>query len=373
MLNPIAIADDDHSGDQLPLTPEEALALFRGALGNDPTAGLLLAVSGGPDSIAMLGLAAAARAYLPPLAVATVDHGLRPEAAEEANLVAKLCKELQIPHCILKWTDRPEGAVSQEAARKGRYALLMGHARAIEASHLVTAHTLDDQAETVLMRMASGTGLGGLGAMRPNVRRGALGHIRPFLEVPKSRIIATCDAHEWHFAADPSNDDERFKRVRLRSLMPILAGEGLTPERLGTLAARARRTEDAIEHVAKRTLDESLLRKAPDGGAVRLKAESFYSEPFEIAMRMLRRAMLAIATPEQSDAQIPLGKLESLMRNLRMAIRDQRPFRSTLAWAVIAHANGFIEVRTAPVRRSQRDRNAGNDTRSLASRSVVSK
>lgn len=373
MLRPIAIEDEDNPGDLLPLTPEEALALFRGALGNDQTSGLLLAVSGGSDSIAMLGLAAAARAYLPPLAVATVDHGLRLGAAEEARLVANLCKELQIPHCTLKWVDRPAAPVSQEAARKGRYALLMGHARAIEASHLVTAHTLDDQAETVLMRMASGTGLGGLGAMRTNVKRGALGHIRPFLEVPKSRILATCDVHEWHFSDDPSNDDDRFKRVRLRALMPILAGEGLTPERLGTLAARARRAEEAIEHVARRNLDDSLIRKAPDGGAVRLKAESFYSEPFEIAMRMLRQAMLAIATSEQEEAQIPLGKLELLMRNLRTAIRDQRPFRSTLAWAVIAHSNGYIEVRTAPLRRSQREAQAAKESGSLASGPVVSK
>ncbi|MGL5446199.1 MAG: tRNA lysidine(34) synthetase TilS [Rhabdaerophilum sp.] len=373
MLKPIAIEAEENPADLLPLTPEEALALFRGALGSDHTAGLLLAVSGGPDSIAMLGLAAAARAYLPPLAVATVDHGLRPEAAEEAKLVENLCKELQIPHCTLHWVDRPAEPVSQEAARKGRYALLMGHARAIEASHLVTAHTLDDQAETVLMRMVSGTGLGGLGAMRTNVKRGVLGHIRPFLEVPKSRIIATCDAHGWNFADDPSNGDERFKRVRLRALLPILASEGLTPERLGTLAARARRTEDAVEHVAKRGFDESLIRKAPDGGAVRLKADSFYAEPFEIAMRMLRRAMLSIATEEQSETQIPLGKLELLMRNLRMAIRDQRPFRSSLAWAVIAHASGYIEVRTAPLRRAQREAGGSNDSRSLASGPVVSK
>lgn len=365
--------DGEHGADSLPLTPEEALALFRGALGNDATSGLLLAVSGGPDSIAMLGLAAAVRAYLPPLAVATIDHGLRPEAAEEAKMVAGLCKELEIPHCTLQWLDRPAGPTSQEAARKGRYALLLGHARAIEASHLVTAHTLDDQAETVLMRMASGTGLGGLGAMRPNVKRGHVGHLRPFLEVPKARIIATCDLHDWHFARDASNGDGRFKRVRLRALMPILAQEGLTPERLGTLAARARRTEDAIEHVVKRALDETLLRHAPDGGAVRLKAETFYTEPFEIAMRMLRQAMFTIADSTHKEAQIPLGKLEILMRNLRMAIRDQRPFRSTLAWAVIAHANNIIEVRTAPQRRPSRHESASASRGALASAPAVSK
>lgn len=359
LKNLIEEDEGSHPADSLPLTPEEALALFRGALGNDETMGLLLCVSGGPDSIAMLGLAAAGRAYLPPLAVATVDHRLRPESRSEAEMVAGLCRELQIPHCILPWLDQPTTPVSQEAARKGRYALLLGHARAIEASHIVTAHTLDDQAETVLMRMSSGSGLGGLGAMRPNVRRGAIGHLRPFLDIPKSRIIATCDQHHWHFAADSSNDDARFKRVRLRALMPILAGEGLTPERLGTLAARARRTEDAIEHVAKRVLDESLLRQAPDGAAVRLRAEKFLSEPFEIAMRMVRRAMLVIASPEQTEMPIPLAKLEMMVRNLRMAIRDQRPFRRSLAWAVIAHGNGYLEVRAAPPRRSRDTQQSG--------------
>jgi tRNA(Ile)-lysidine synthase len=366
-------ADEERPGDTLPLTPEEALALFRGALGNDPTTGMLLAVSGGPDSIAMLGLAAAARAYLPPLAVATIDHGLRSDSAAEAAMVASLCAELEIPHCTLPWTDRPASPFSQEAARKGRYALLMGHARALEASHLVTAHTLDDQAETVLLRIAGGTGLGGLGAMRPNIRRGAIGHIRPFLEVPKSRIIATCDRHEWHFATDPSNDDNRFKRVRLRALLPILADEGLTPERLGTLAARARRTEDAIEHVVRRILDDNVIRRAPDGGAVRLKALPFYSEPFEIALRMVRRAMFAIASADQTEAQVPLGKLEALVRNLRMAIRDQRPFRQTLAWAVVAHANGYIEVRTAPPRRQMVAHGGSAARHALAMGPVVSK
>ncbi|MCA3597185.1 MAG: tRNA lysidine(34) synthetase TilS [Methylobacterium sp.] len=373
MLRMLPDKSEEHPSDSLPLTPEEALALFLGALGNDETKGLLLAVSGGPDSIAMLCLAAAIRAYLPPLAVATVDHRLRPEAAEEAKMVAGLCKELKIPHCTLPWADRPKAPFSQEAARKGRYALLLGHARAIEASHVVTAHTLDDQAETVLMRMASGSGIGGLGAMRPNVKRGHLGHLRPFLDVPKSRVLATCDLHGWHFAQDASNGDERFKRVRLRALMPILAQEGLTPERLGTLAARARRTEDAIDHVVKRMLNECLIRHAPDGGAVLLRSGPFYTEPFEIAMRMLRRSMFAIASSENMDAQIPLAKLEMLMRNLRMAIRDQRPFRSTLAWAVVAHANTLIEVRSAPPRRESNKGNAMQSRDALASAPGVSK
>ena len=348
---PAVIDDEDKIAAEVPLTPEEMLALFRGALGNDPCRGLLIAVSGGPDSIAMMGLAGAIRAFLPPIAVATVDHGLRPEATHEAEAVKEFARDIGIAHCTLRWTDRPAGGpVSQEAARNGRYALLTGHARAIDATHLVTGHTLDDQAETVLMRMAGGTGTGGLGAMRPNVRRGAIGHLRPFLEVPKSRILATCTRHGWHYAQDPSNADERFKRSRLRALMPLLAHEGLTAERLGMLAARARRTEDAIEHVVRRVFDDHLISQARDGGAVRLHAAPFLTEPFEIALRLVRRGMLAIAH-DQEYGQVPLAKLEILLRNLRIAIRDQRPFRSSLAWCVVAHGGGCIEIRTAPQRR----------------------
>ena len=356
--------DDDLEGnpiDQLPLTPEEALALFRSALGKDECNGILIAVSGGPDSMALLGLAVAARAYLPPVAVATVDHRLRPESGEEARFVAEFCKDLGIFHCTLPWTDGPgpgEG-VSQETARKGRYALLVGHARAIEASHLFTAHTLDDQAETVLMRMASGTGLGGLGAMRPNILRGAIRHVRPFLEIAKSRLVATCEQNHWLFSKDPTNEDTRYARTRFRALIPILADEGLTPERLGTLAARARRTEDAMEQIARRTLESVMIRRAPDGGAIRMKAEPFYTEPFEMALRMLKKSMLAIGGEAPEETQISLAKLERLLKNLRMAIRDQRPFRQTLAWTVIAHGGGFLEVRTAPPRRAQRETKRG--------------
>jgi tRNA(Ile)-lysidine synthase len=341
--------------DQFPLTPEEMLALFRAALGSDECSGMLLGVSGGPDSMALLGLAAAARAYLPPIAVATVDHGLRAEAKEEAAFVAAFCKQLKIPHCTLVWEDGPSSLPSQEAARKGRYALLLGHARALEASHLVTAHTLDDQAETVLMRMASGTGMSGLGAMRPNIQRGAVRHIRPLLDVPKSRLVATCAENDWLFSRDPSNDDTRFTRTRFRALLPVLAGEGLTSERLGTLAARARRTEDALDHVARRGVDDAIVRRAPDGGAIRLKAEPFYTEPFDLALRMLRRSMIAIGGEDNQDMQISLSKLERLLKNLRIAIRDQRPFRQSLAWSVVAHGGGYVEVRTAPPRRTGSD------------------
>lgn len=345
--------------DCLPLTTEEALGLIRSALGKDDCKGLLLAVSGGPDSIAMLGLLGAAKALLPPLAVVTIDHGLRPEATHEAKTVAEFAAALRLSHKTLRWHGPSRGKVSQEAARKGRYALLCGEARLIGASHLVTAHTLDDQAETVLMRLSRGSGTAGLSGMRINIERGSLRHLRPFLGVPKARILASCVENGWLYAKDPTNHDPHYARTRLRTLMPLLAHEGLTAERLGTLAARARRGDEALELVSGRVYEEALSYRAPDGGAVRLKAASLVSEPFEIALRMLRMAIEEMNPGNEAqkealeDKPIPLAKLETVLRSLRMAITEERPLRTTLAFAIIASGRTDVEIRRAPPRRSQ--------------------
>ena len=166
-----------------------------------------------------------------------------------------------MPHRILAWTGRQAGDRLQEAAREARYRLLVGHARESGASHLVTAHTLDDQAETVLMRLSRGSGLAGLAGMRPERRPArASAMSRPLLGWPKAAPSSTCAAAQgWPFVDDPSNADERFARVRWRKLMPLLAEEGLTAERLARLAERAARAEEALDVKAQ----EALARAEP--------------------------------------------------------------------------------------------------------------
>src|SRR5262249_20590422 len=134
-----------------------------------------------------------------------------------------------------------------ENARIARYRLLSETARKSGATHVLTAHTLDDQGETVLFRIARGSGVSGLGAMARVTPLGRLFLVRPFLEVSKARLIATLRIAGVPFAEDPSNSDPRFTRARLRALMPELAGEGLSPERLARLARRMRRADAAIE------------------------------------------------------------------------------------------------------------------------------
>jgi tRNA(Ile)-lysidine synthase len=233
------------------VSDREASGLFRGL---EDLPGLVLAVSGGPDSTALLVLAArwAKQLKRPPKLIAlTVDHGLRPEAAREAAAVKKLAGQLDLPHRTLRWRGKKPLNGLQEAARNARYELLAQAARREGIAHIATAHTLDDQAETMLFRMARGSGLLGLTGMArvaplPVRIEQEMFLIRPLLHVSKARLIATLKAAKIGYSEDPSNHDPRFTRVRWRALMPALAREGLDARGLARLALRLRRAEATI-------------------------------------------------------------------------------------------------------------------------------
>src|SRR6266404_3262007 len=229
--------NDDNS----PISAQEAKRLFADWRG---VPAIVLAVSGGPDSIALMWLAARWRRALargPRLIAVTVDHGLRAEAAGEARNVKRLARALDLPHRTMRWTGAKPKTGLPAAARAARYRLLAQAARASGATHILTAHTRDDQAETLLMRMLRGSGIAGLAAMaRENARDGVV-LARPFLSVPKSRLVATLDKAKIVFADDPTNHDTAFTRPRLRALLPILAAEGGDTRNLARLASRLAR------------------------------------------------------------------------------------------------------------------------------------
>ena len=332
--------------DQLPISVDEAAALFGDLAG----ASMLLAISGGPDSTALLWLAARWRKTSKAKLIAiTVDHGLRKEARREAAAVGKLAKELGVPHRIVKWTGAKPRSGIQQSARKARYALLVAAANKAGAAHILTAHTLDDQAETVLMRMARGSGIGGLGGMARRSRLGSrldgLTLVRPFLDIPKSRLVATCKAAGLAYADDPSNVDPKFTRARLRPLMALLAAEGLDARRLSALARRLRRADAAIEAAADKAAPVS------GEGATTLSASAFAGQPAEVALRILGRAVSRHAT----EGAVELGKLEALLAAILPAIHKptKTPFRRTLAGALVTVAKGAVRVEIAPPRRPQ--------------------
>ncbi|KPF92453.1 tRNA(Ile)-lysidine synthetase [Novosphingobium sp. AAP83] len=180
-----------------------------------------LAVSGGPDSLALLLLACevAPRNFC----VVTVDHGLRPESADEATMVAQLCAERGIAHTTLTLS-LAKGSAVQERARHARYEAMGRWARDLGLAALVTAHHADDQAETMVMRLNRGAGLRGLAAMRPHTileypQNATTILLRPLLQWSRAELVELVDNAGLIAASDPSNHDQHYERVRIRAAM----------------------------------------------------------------------------------------------------------------------------------------------------------
>ncbi len=312
---------------------------------------LVLAVSGGPDSTALMVLAARWRKAMrkgPELIAITVDHGLRAEARREARDVARLAKDLGLSHRTLRWRgDKPKAGIPQ-AAREARYRLLAQAARRAGASHILTAHTRDDQAETVLIRMSRGSGITGLAAMQRIA--GTPGHdavllVRPFLDIAKLRLIATLKKSNVAFADDPTNRDAAFTRARLRGLMPHLASEGLDAARLALLARRAGRADAALEQIVE-IVWHGLVTAGP-GPSLSFDAGALARTPDEILLRLLGRAIGAVGI----EGPVQLAKLEALAEALRAMLGSGIRWRRTLAGALLTLQNGLLCVETAPPRR----------------------
>jgi tRNA(Ile)-lysidine synthase len=292
----------------------------------------------------------------PKLVAVTIDHGLRRESRREAASVARLARKLKIGHRTLRWKGRKPSTGLQEAARAARYRLLGDAARKAGARHIVTAHTLDDQAETVLIRMSRGSGLTGLGAMqkisvipgcgRPGVTDEEIYLMRPLLDIPKSRLVATLHAAGIPYADDPSNRDPRFTRARLRGLMEALAEEGLDPGRLAQLAHRLKRAERAIESAVDRAMGD-LAVELPRSGTLAFETRRFADLPAEIALRVLGRAVAKAG----DEGPVELGKLEALKCALDCAqTAGEGRFRRTLAGAVVTLTSHQLLVERAPPR-----------------------
>ncbi|MBR0989677.1 tRNA lysidine(34) synthetase TilS [Bradyrhizobium japonicum] len=348
------MSDDDTS----PISTREARRLFAG-LKSAPA--LVLAVSGGPDSVALMWLAARWRRSLargPVLTVVTIDHGLRREAAREAREVKRLAAELGLPHRTLRWRGAKPKTGLPAAAREARYRLLAQAARALGASHVLTAHTQDDQAETLLMRLLRGSGLAGLSAMAPHSQRDEIVLVRPLLEVPKAQLIATLKRAGISFADDPTNRDTAFTRPRLRALMPLLAAEGGDARTLGRLAARLARANAAVELLADGAERYLRLRdrgNAPQVGVRSFEASAFAALPEEVRLRLLLRTINALG----HEGPAELGKVEAVLAVLDQAIatspragaKGRTALKQTLAGALISLADGRIHVAPAPARR----------------------
>ncbi|HCM83160.1 MAG TPA: tRNA lysidine(34) synthetase TilS [Alphaproteobacteria bacterium] len=213
----------------------------------EKNARIAVAVSGGPDSMALLHLMYTATKNIVAL---TVDHGLRKESMAEAKTIAAWCQKHKITHHILKWRgEKPKTAV-HEAARTARYDLLQNWCRKNKILHLATAHHADDNAETILQRIAKASGTQGLAGMQEHTFLPHLHIWRPLLLNYKSELVAYCAQYKIPFAQDASNDNPKFARGRLRGAADVLSAEGLTTKNLNLLAQKQFLAAQAIENQA---------------------------------------------------------------------------------------------------------------------------
>ena len=348
--------DDDNS----PISAAQAKRLFADW---KAVPAIVLAVYGGPDSVALMWLAARWRGTLargPRLIAVTVDHGLRPEAAAEARDVKRLARALDLPHRTLRWTGTKPKTGLPAAARAARYRLLAQVARNSGATHILTAHTRDDQAETLLMRMLRGSGVAGLAAMARESERDGVALARPLLHVSKSQLIATLKKAKIGFADDPTNRDTSFTRPRLRALMPALAAEGGDARNLARLAARLARANAAIE-VLVDGAERYLALRDGDAGLSGFDAKIFAALPEEIRLRLLWRTINRFG----HEGPAELGKVEAMLSALDRAVAEttaragpdagRSRLKQTLAGALVSLTGDRICVTPAPPRRRRAD------------------
>jgi tRNA(Ile)-lysidine synthase len=261
-----------------------------------------IAVSGGPDSLALLLLAQAARPG--EVTAATVDHRLRPESAGEAAFVASICAELDVPHTTLAADAPIEGNV-QSGARALRYRLLGDWAAGAGIDCLLTAHHRDDQAETLLMRLQRGAGVAGLAGIRAATRIGGLAVARPLLGWTRAELRAVVDAAGLAPVEDPSNSDERYDRARLRQY--LAQADWIDTRGLARSAEALAEAEAALEWATERLYRE---RVETSGTAIQLDPAGL---PDELRRRLVLRILAMLVTdaaPRGPDLQRLLAALD---------------------------------------------------------------
>lgn len=306
--------------------PQAALAAY---FAKHPMPGLGLAVSGGGDSIALLRLAVEWAKGRTRLMAVTVDHGLRPEAAQEAHFVAQLCAQLGVPHTVLRWQGWDGTGNVQDQARRARFDLIAEWATGQGIVDVALAHTQDDQAETLVMRLARSAGVDGLAAMGVRQVKGVRFH-RPLLPVRRADLRRVLHDLGQAWVEDPSNDDPNYERVRVRQRMGALADLGLTTEALADVADHMAQAREALDWAVHGFARQHLTMQGPD---VQIDRAAFLPLPQELQRRLLAHVLTWLSAAAYPPRRLPLSQM-------MQAVRDQA--RMTLHGGVMTHRKGYI-------------------------------
>jgi tRNA(Ile)-lysidine synthase len=267
-----------------------------------------VAVSGGSDSLALLH---AARAWGVGVEAVTVDHGLRPEAAEEAAYVGSVCRGIGVNHTVLRWEGWDGKGNLQDQARQNRYALIARWADTRRLPSVALGHTMDDQAETLLMRLAREAGVEGLASMRMVFEREGVRFDRPFLFDRRADLRAYLAQRDITWVEDPSNEDESFGRVRARRVLEALAPLGVETESLFRVALNLRDASDALGQMAS---EFARAKVKAAGGDLIFDRAALRRQPAEIARRLVGHGLMFVASADYPPRREPL---EGIMEQLK--------------------------------------------------------
>jgi len=248
-----------------------------------------IAVSGGGDSMALLHAAQVWSALSGvPIEAVTVNHGLRVEAADEAAMVGQICRQWDVPHRILEWNGAQAQGNLAAAGRNARYTLIARWAKERGIGGVLVGHTLDDVAETFLMRLARKAGVDGLAMMNVRFERENMRWARPFWQQSREGLRDYLRRHDVAWVDDPTNDDEAHERPKARKALAALAPLGITPDVLKSVALNMVGSKDALDRY---TRDEARRVITLEGGDVIVSAP--FIEPLqpEIERRLWSAAL----------------------------------------------------------------------------------
>jgi tRNA(Ile)-lysidine synthase len=267
-----------------------------------------VAVSGGSDSMAMLQV----MARIAPQAgwtihAVTVDHGLRPESASEAQFVQDACTALGIEHVILDWNRTQTSGNLQDQAARARYRLMAEWAVANSVSHITVGHTADDQAETFIMRLARRSGLDGLAGMRRQWKQDGVSFVRPFLLHERRELRAYLSRNRIGWIEDPSNENDRFDRVKTRKTLVQLKALGISTDVLTDVTLYLSQAHHALNEYCAEIARRILTCR---NGDVIFDWMEFRRTQPEVRRRLLIAALRWVSGAEYPPRSLSVAKLE---------------------------------------------------------------
>jgi tRNA(Ile)-lysidine synthase len=287
----------------VPVDADRLVGLIRDGLPSGETIGV--ALSGGGDSTALLHLCLAAGCRVEAV---TVDHRLRAESAMEAAAVGAACAALGVRHEVRVWEHGAVAGNLMDQARRARMGLIGDWARSRGIAHVALGHTRDDQAETVLMGLSRAAGVGGLSGMRRWFDAGDVRVHRPLLDAGREELRDWLRGRGIGWVDDPSNDDDRYLRVKARKALVALGPLGITAERLAEVAGHLARVQDALAvqvAAAARWIEEQ-------SGALRIGA-GLWGEPAEVQRQLVVQALLCLTGADYAPRAAEVERLMATM------------------------------------------------------------